>query len=104
MAFLKREYKTMIIVIVCLFLIIGLCIKWVTAILYVVGACFSVLAGFFGMNVATLGNVRTANAAKEENTRIEKMISILNTQIEYEKKNNICTAYRQHNFPYGWLW
>ena len=64
-AFLKREYKTMIIVIVCLFLIIGLCIKWVTAILYVVGACFSVLAGFFGMNVATLGNVRTAAAAKD---------------------------------------
>ena len=64
-AFLKREYRTMIIVIVALFIIIGVAISWVTAVLYVIGACLSVLAGFFGMNVATLGNVRTANAAKE---------------------------------------
>ncbi len=65
MAFLKREYKTMIIVIVVLFLLIGIAINWTTAVLYVFGALLSVLAGFFGMNVATKGNVRTANAAKE---------------------------------------
>ena len=39
--------------------------NWVTAVLYVCGALLSVLAGFFGMKVATLGNVRTANAARE---------------------------------------
>ena len=65
MAFLKREYKTMAIVIIALFLILGLGINWTTAVLYVVGALFSVMAGFFGMNVATKGNVRTANAARE---------------------------------------
>ena len=65
MAFLKREYKMMAIVIVALFIILGIGIGWVTAVLYVFGAVFSVLAGFFGMNVATKGNVRTANAAKE---------------------------------------
>lgn len=65
MAFLKREYKTMVIVIVVLFLIIGLAVDWLTAALYVCGALLSVLAGFFGMRVATKGNVRTANAAKE---------------------------------------
>ncbi len=66
MAFLKREYKTMAIVIVVLFLLIGFGLKnWTTAGLYVVGALFSVLAGFFGMNVATKGNVRTAQAAKD---------------------------------------
>ncbi|MGI6736516.1 MAG: sodium-translocating pyrophosphatase [Anaerovoracaceae bacterium] len=66
MAFLKREYRTMIIVIIALFLIIGFALSsWTTAILYVIGACLSVLAGFFGMNVATKGNVRTANAARE---------------------------------------
>ena len=64
-AFLKREYKTMAIVIVALFVLIGVAIDWITAALYVCGALLSVLAGFFGMNVATLGNVRTANAAKE---------------------------------------
>ena len=66
MAFLTREYKTMIFVIVVLFLLIGIGLKsWITAILYLCGALLSVLAGFFGMKVATNGNVRTANAARE---------------------------------------
>lgn len=66
MAFLRREYKTMVIVIVLLFLLIGLGLQsWTTAVLYVCGALLSVLAGFFGMKVATAGNVRTANAARE---------------------------------------
>ena len=65
MAFLRREYKTMAIVIAVLFLLIGFCINWTTAVLYICGALLSVLAGFFGMKVATLGNVRTANAARE---------------------------------------
>ena len=67
MAFLRREYKTMVIVVVVLFLLIGILLhSWITAILYVVGALLSVLAGYFGMIVATKGNVRTANAAREE--------------------------------------
>ena len=66
MAFLKREYKTMVIVIVALFLLIGVGLQsWTTAVLYLCGALLSVLAGFFGMKVATNGNVRTANAAME---------------------------------------
>ena len=65
-AFLKREYKIMAIVIIVLALAIGFGLQSVTtAILYVFGAVLSVLAGFFGMNVATWGNVRTANAAHE---------------------------------------
>ncbi len=63
MAFLHSEYKIMAIVIVVLFIVLGLFVSWVTAVLYVIGALLSVLAGFFGMNVATKGNVRTANAA-----------------------------------------
>ncbi len=65
MAFLKREYKTMVIFVVALFLILGFALDWLTAIIYVIGAAFSVLAGFFGMQVATKANVRTANAARE---------------------------------------
>ena len=66
MAFLKREYKTMVIVVAVLFVLIGVLLNsWVTAMLYVVGALLSVLAGYFGMTVATKGNVRTANAAKD---------------------------------------
>lgn len=65
MAFLKREYITMIVVIVVLAVILAVGIGITTALLYVIGALFSVLAGFFGMRVATNGNVRTAHAAKE---------------------------------------
>ncbi len=66
MAFLSREYKIMAIVIVVLFLLIGFGLgNWITAVLYVLGSLLSVLAGYFGMNVATKGNVRTANAAHE---------------------------------------
>ena len=66
MAFLKREYKSMAIVIAILFVLIGFGLKsWTTAILYVIGALLSVLAGYFGMNVATKGNVRTAAAAMD---------------------------------------
>lgn len=68
MAFLTREYKMMAVFIVVLFII--LCVTpglgWQTAVCFLIGALFSVLAGFFGMNVATKANVRTANAAKEE--------------------------------------
>jgi K(+)-stimulated pyrophosphate-energized sodium pump len=65
MAFLRREYKTMIIFVTVMFLILGIGIGWLTAVNYLIGAGFSVLAGFFGMNVATKANVRTANAARE---------------------------------------
>ena len=46
MAFLSREYKIMIPVIIILFLLIGFFISWITGILYVCGALLSVLAGF----------------------------------------------------------
>lgn len=65
MAFLGREYKAMVIVVIVLFLIIGFALgSWITAVLYVIGSALSVLAGYFGMKVATLGNVRTAHAAQ----------------------------------------
>lgn len=65
MAFLRREYRAMAFVVLVIVVILGLFINWLTAGLYVLGALFSVLAGFFGMQVATKGNVRTANAARE---------------------------------------
>ncbi|ADL50385.1 sodium-translocating pyrophosphatase [Clostridium cellulovorans] len=65
MAFLKREYKYLAVFIVILFIILSLAIDIFTAIAFVVGAIFSILAGYFGMQVATKANVRTAEAAKE---------------------------------------
>ena len=64
-AFLTSEYKILAIFITVLFLLIGFFIDWGTAVCFVTGAIFSILAGFFGMRVATKANVRTAQAAKE---------------------------------------
>ncbi len=64
-AFLKSEYKILAVFILVLFAAIGLFIDWATSICFVVGALFSILAGFCGMKVATRANVRTANAAME---------------------------------------
>lgn len=74
-AFLTAEYKILIVFVIVLFLLIGFGIgNWVTAICFVVGALFSTLAGYFGMNVATKANVRTANVARESG--MNKALSI----------------------------
>ncbi len=65
MAFLMREYRTIVIFIVVMFLLLTFAIDLVTAGCFLLGAIFSVLAGFFGMRTATSSNVRTAAAAQE---------------------------------------
>ena len=65
-AFLFAEYRILVIFIVVLFLLIGFAMhSWITAVCFLCGAIFSILAGYIGMNVATKANVRTANAARE---------------------------------------
>lgn len=65
-AFLKAEYKILVIFIAVVFVLIGLGLRsWITAVAFVCGALFSIIAGYCGMTVATKANVRTANAAKE---------------------------------------
>ena len=64
-AFLRSEYKILAIFIAVLFVLISLFINLGTGICFVIGAGFSMLAGYFGMKVATRANVRTANAAME---------------------------------------
>ena len=65
MAFLKREYRSLIFFVAALFVILGFVINWITAICFIAGAIFSIIAGYVGMRVATMANVRTANAAHE---------------------------------------
>ncbi|MBN2898076.1 MAG: sodium-translocating pyrophosphatase [Clostridia bacterium] len=70
MAFLRREYKTLVIFAAVLACIIAFGLNQdgkgiPTALAFLVGATFSSLAGYIGMQVATKANVRTANAAKE---------------------------------------
>ena len=64
-AFLVAEYKILVVFVAVLFVLIGFGISWPTAVAFLVGALFSTIAGYCGMNVATKANVRTAAAAKD---------------------------------------
>ena len=73
-AFLMSEYKILAIFIVVLFALIAVFINIGTAVCFLIGALFSIAAGFCGMKVATRANVRTANAAMESG--MNKALSI----------------------------
>jgi K(+)-stimulated pyrophosphate-energized sodium pump len=73
MAFLKRQYSTLILFVIILAVVIVVAgyltpgadsLQPATAVAFIIGAFASGLAGYIGMGVATKANVRTANAAR----------------------------------------
>ena len=73
LAFLKSEYKYLSVFIVVVFFILLFAIDFRTSVAFVMGGLFSILAGYFGMNVATKANVRTAEAARHSQNKALKI-------------------------------
>jgi len=67
MAYLNRQYKTLAVFSILIFLALALILPqngFELALGFIVGAVFSALAGYIGMGVAVRANVRTTQAAK----------------------------------------
>ena len=66
-AYLNRQYRTIAMAAVVLFVIIGFVpgLGWTTAIAFLIGAFLSAVAGYIGMNISVRANVRTTEAARQ---------------------------------------
>ncbi|MEX0848818.1 MAG: sodium-translocating pyrophosphatase [Candidatus Dependentiae bacterium] len=75
MAFLREEYRIILIVVALVAIVLGVFMSPKAAAVFVVGALFSMTAGFIGMRAATDANVRTTMAAKEEGEHAAFLVS-----------------------------
>src|SRR6056297_1772518 len=66
MTFLGREYRmlSVFVAVVAVIMTVVPSLGWQYAVSFILGAFFSALAGFIGMQIATQANARTAHAAK----------------------------------------
>jgi len=64
-AFIRHEYKMIFSIAVFIAIALGVIVSWYTGVAFVVGALMSASAGWIGMKIATIANVRVSNRARE---------------------------------------
>ena len=77
MTFLQEEYKIICIVIAIGAILIGYFLSPIAAFFFALGAVFSMTTGFIGMKAATVANIRTTMAAKEDGEHAAFLVSFL---------------------------
>lgn len=73
MAYLNRQYRTLIPFVIIIFAVLGFGKNWPTAISFLVGAILSAVAGYVGMSITTRANARTTEAAR---TSLNKALGV----------------------------
>ncbi len=63
--FIKHEYKIIFGIALIIAVGLGAVVAWYTAVAFLFGALMSASAGFIGMKIATISNVRVSNRARE---------------------------------------
>lgn len=64
-AFIRHEYKVIFSIAVVIAVVLGILVSWYTGVAFILGAAMSASAGWVGMKIATIANVRVANKARE---------------------------------------
>ncbi|MFW5812589.1 MAG: sodium/proton-translocating pyrophosphatase, partial [Alkalispirochaetaceae bacterium] len=67
-AFIRHEYKLIFSIAIFIAIALAGIISWYTGVAFLFGATMSASAGWVGMKIATLANVRVANKARETNS------------------------------------
>jgi K(+)-stimulated pyrophosphate-energized sodium pump len=81
LAFLKRQYTTLAVFVVIVFILLTIGISFWTALCFVTGALCSMFAGYFGMMASTKGNSRTAWAANQSGMDKALIVSYLSGSV-----------------------
>lgn len=72
-AYLNRQYRTVAILAILIFVSLGFLLNWTMAAGFLTGAVLSAISGYIGMNISVRANVRTAEAAK---TGLQKALDV----------------------------